>query len=56
MSLQDDVFDVEAALKDKPEAEAFKSIVVRLWEYEKDLEVARTELRVIREFKEILRK
>ena len=40
MSLQDDVFDVAAALEGKPEAEAFDNITKRLWKYEADLEIS----------------
>jgi hypothetical protein len=36
MSIQDDIFDIQHALKNKPEAKAFK----KLWTYLYDLEEA----------------
>jgi hypothetical protein len=39
MSIQDDIFDVEDALKDKPEYEQFERVVTYLGNLERNLEV-----------------
>ena len=56
MSLSDDIFDVEDALKGKPEAEAFDRITDRIRDYELWQIKNEPKLRVIEEFKALLTK
>lgn len=54
MSIQDDIFDVQAALKDKPEAEAFERIYTAFAENETDLAEANEKLTVVNRFRALL--
>ncbi len=55
MSLMDSVFDVRAALEGKPEAKLFEEIEERLWEYEEENDILRNKVRILKEFKELLK-
>ena len=52
----DDVFDVEEFVKDdKGMAEAFERIQTRLWQYEEGYDKAQAKVRVIEDFKALLK-
>lgn len=56
MSIMDDVFDVEEFVKDdKGMAEAFERIQTRLWQYEEGYDKAQAKVRVIEDFKALLK-
>ena len=55
MSLKDDIFDVEHALEGKPELEAFKKIMLVFYKMETTLAGAQIKLKVISEFKKLLK-
>ena len=56
MSIMDDVFDVEDFVKDDVGMkEAFDRIQVRLWQYEEAYDKAQVKVRVIEDFKALLR-
>ena len=56
MSIMDDVFDVEDFVKDDVGMkEAFDRIQIRLWQYEEAYDKAQVKVRVIEDFKALLR-
>lgn len=56
MSIMDDVFDVEEFVKDdKGMAEAFERIQTRLWQYEEAYDKAQVKVRIIEDFKALLK-
>ena len=55
MSMQDDIFDVEAAVKGTPEAKAFDRIYTYLGNLEREIEVLQPKVRVIEDFARLLR-
>ena len=56
MSLQDKIFDVEAALEGKPEAKLFDEIITHLGELERDLEAVRGIANSLGEMKAAIRR
>ena len=56
MSLQDDMFDVAAELKGKPEAEQFADICEKFSETEEELDEALKKVKVFEDFKALILK
>jgi len=55
MSLQDDIYDVESALKGTPEAESYKKIMHIFIENENELVKLREEAKIINNFMYLLK-
>ena len=54
MSIQDDIFDVEAALEGKPEAKAFDQLCAYIGELETEIDELKPKVHVIENFKALL--